>query len=105
MTSRRKRPDLAAMLALVLVGCMYRSRRPRGDSLWWIVALYAAAKLFEHFDAEVLRATGLVSGHTLKHLVSAVAGYLVARMLGNRSICASALAPPRPSPLEEAREP
>ncbi len=34
---------------------------------------YAAAKAFEHFDRETFSALGFVSGHTIKHLLSAAA--------------------------------
>ncbi len=34
---------------------------------------YMAAKVFEHFDRETLLALGAVSGHTIKHLLSAAA--------------------------------
>lgn len=74
------------LLALVLLAAVYRSRHPRGDLIWWTVALYGLAKWFEYVDGEVLRATRVVSGHTLKHLVSAVAAFLVVRMLRARSV-------------------
>ena len=39
---------------------------------WWaVLAFYAAAKLMEVADHAVLDATGVVSGHTLKHLLAA----------------------------------
>lgn len=52
------------------------TRRP----LLFAAGAYVFAKLFEHFDGVVLRATGdLVSGHTLKHLVAATAGWYLVR--------------------------
>jgi len=42
-----------------------------GSSYWWLILSYVAAKVFEHFDAEVFDALFLISGHTLKHLVAA----------------------------------
>lgn len=45
-----------------------------GVRLGWVIAIYAAAKLLEAGDAWVYEATGhLVSGHTLKHGVAALA--------------------------------
>jgi hypothetical protein len=65
--------------------------------LWWLVprytcggnllaaaATYAAAKGPELLDGWILSATRVVSGHTLKHLLAALAGYWVLRMLGHR---------------------
>jgi hypothetical protein len=47
--------------------------------LLWIIGWYVAAKLLEHYDVVIFRWTGLVSGHTLKHLAAAAAtGYMVA---------------------------
>ena len=43
------------------------------------IALYAAAKAFELQDGAVLAATGLVSGHTIKHLLAALAAVFIAR--------------------------
>ena len=41
-------------------------------SAWWVVlAAYAAAKAFELADRPVFEAVGLISGHTLKHLLAA----------------------------------
>ena len=49
----------------------------------WVgaIALYVVAKLLELRDADVLQATGLISGHTLKHLfAAAAAAWLAARL-------------------------
>lgn len=44
-------------------------------TLYWIVAaaLYAFAKVLEHFDSAIFSIGHIVSGHTLKHLVAAAA--------------------------------
>jgi hypothetical protein len=46
--------------------------------------VYAVAKVFEMLDALVLAAGHVVSGHTIKHLLAALAGYGVVRMLDRR---------------------
>ena len=46
---------------------------------WWVLALYGAAKLMELADAAVLDALAITSGHTLKHLLAAVAAWVVLR--------------------------
>ncbi len=48
------------------------------------IMLYVAAKLAEVFDHELLAATALVSGHTLKHLLAAAAAALVVAALARR---------------------
>jgi hypothetical protein len=61
---------LAVLFYLVL------GRRLQGAGGWWcVIVFYALAKAFEHFDHEIWMLTGnVVSGHTLKHLMSAAAG-------------------------------
>jgi len=44
-------------------------------------AAYVLAKLLELFDREILSLGHFISGHTLKHLAAAVAGFVVCRML------------------------
>jgi hypothetical protein len=49
------------------------------------IALYALAKAFELADRPVMEATGIVGGHTLKHLLAAAAALCIARVfLGRR---------------------
>ena len=53
-----------------------------GGYLAWIIGWYAAAKALEFFDAGTFDLLGnAISGHSLKHLLSAVATYMVLRML------------------------
>jgi hypothetical protein len=46
--------------------------------------VYALAKVPELTDGWTLSTTRVVSGHTLKHLLAALAGYSVLRMLRHR---------------------
>jgi hypothetical protein len=51
-------------------------------SLIWVLAIYAIAKLFEHFDQHVFELSAhLISGHTLKHLVASLVAIPVIRAL------------------------
>jgi hypothetical protein len=69
-------------LVLVLALCFLPSRYTHGNDLFAVVGLYALAKVFEALDRPIFALSGgLVSGHTLKHLVAALACYLVLRML------------------------
>lgn len=60
-------PAVLLILMLVLF--------PASARAWWpVLTLYAAAKLFEHFDAAIwLALGGSISGHTLKHAAAAAA--------------------------------
>jgi hypothetical protein len=72
-------------LAIVLLFCAtLRSRYTRGNDMFVVVGLYALAKGFESLDKRVFALGGIVSGHTLKHLIAAVACFWVLRMLMRR---------------------
>lgn len=74
-----------AVVALLLLTWWLPSRYTRGGDLYWVFGGYVLAKLFEHFDDEILALGHLVSGHTLKHVAAAVAGFVVCRMLVRRA--------------------
>ncbi len=63
---------------------LFPARYTRGTDLGVVLALYILSKIFELFDRDIYRAGHLLSGHTLKHLVSALAIYWVLRMLKRR---------------------
>ena len=46
-----------------------------------MVAIYAVAKVTEVLDAQIYALGQLVSGHTLKHLLAALAVWWLLRML------------------------
>jgi len=66
---------------LLLIALLQPSRYTRGNDLYWVFAGYVIAKGFELLDKQLLELGHLVSGHTLKHLAAAVAGFVVCRML------------------------
>jgi hypothetical protein len=78
----------AQYFSILLVGLiivLFPPRYSRSSDLLWVVALYVLAKLAEALDARIWGATRFISGHTLKHLVAALAVYWVLRMLVKRS--------------------
>ena len=69
-----------ALAAIMLHGAL-RSRYTRRLDLFVVAAIYGAAKLAEMLDGAIYAMAGIMSGHTLKHLLAAIAvGWLV-RML------------------------
>jgi hypothetical protein len=70
-----------SVLMLLLLAVLYPSRYTRAADLYWVFAAYVAAKVFETLDRQLLELGGIVSGHTLKHLAAAAAGFIVCRML------------------------
>ena len=61
------------LLLIPITLTLYRSRSDLGRYIWWMIAFYVAAKVFEQLDAEFYAAGNLISGHSLKHLVASMA--------------------------------
>jgi hypothetical protein len=82
------RPYLLVQVGSVVAvpAVLLRFPRAEGTAGWWLAtALYVAAKVAEGLDGEILAASGLVSGHTLKHLVAAAAIGVLVAMLARRT--------------------
>jgi len=78
---------LAQYLPLLLVPLvlgLFAARYTRASGFLWAVGWYALAKLGEELDGGIFALGGMVSGHTLKHLLAAVALYGLLRMLETR---------------------
>jgi hypothetical protein len=75
--------QLYAVLALLVV-LLLPPRYTRGSDLLVIAGLYVLAKICEKADHQIFSIGHLVSGHTLKHLASGLAGFWVLRMLMKR---------------------
>ena len=68
------------LLAVPLMCWLFPGRRTDGRYVFLLLLGYAVAKLAEHFDVEVYAILGgAVSGHSLKHLVAALAACSLAR--------------------------
>jgi hypothetical protein len=78
------------------------SRYSHGGTLWWVVGLYAAAKVAEAFDLAIYRMGELASGHSVKHVLAALAVYAVAEMLRRRAAFRQPVSSPASPAAEEA---
>lgn len=85
------------MLAILGLACVAPRHGALALRLGAVIAWYGAAKLLEWGDAAVFEATaGLVSGHSLKHVLAAAAAWPViaalqaARVSGEGTMCADA---------------
>ncbi len=76
----------AAPLVLIPV-LQWQSGAPMAQRTLFFVAigLYVWAKLFEVADQAVFQALGLISGHTMKHLLAVAAAFVLARAFARRS--------------------
>jgi len=72
-----------AVLAL-LAALLLPARYTRGSDLLVVAAFYAFAKISEVADRQIFSLGHMVSGHTLKHLAAAAAGFWILRMLQGR---------------------
>jgi len=72
------------LLALVLILQLFEPKYT--GSFYWVVAIafYALAKVFEHFDEEIFSAGRVLSGHMLKHLAAAAAGFAILLLFKRR---------------------
>jgi len=75
--------QLYAVLTLI-VAMLLPPRYTRGSDLLVVTGLYVLAKICEAADRQIFSLRQVVSGHTLKHLVSGLAGFWVLRMIEKR---------------------
>jgi hypothetical protein len=76
-------------ILILLLALLLPPKYTRGADFAAIVGFYALAKILEECDRQVFGAGHVVSGHTLKHLAAAAAGFWVLRMLKKRTPQAS----------------
>jgi hypothetical protein len=69
---------------VLLLALLFPKRYTRTSDLAVVVGFYALAKALESLDKPIFALGHLVSGHTLKHLAAAAAGYWILRMLEKR---------------------
>lgn len=62
------------MLLVPLIMILRRERSDMGAYLVGMMVFYAAAKIVEYYDAPIFAAGELISGHSLKHVLAALAG-------------------------------
>jgi hypothetical protein len=71
------------ILEIPLVVLLFPARYTRGSDVYAVLGWYVVAKLVEltALDRGLFELGGVVSGHTIKHLASAVGAYWILRML------------------------
>jgi hypothetical protein len=74
-----------AILVLLLL-LLFPPKYTRGSDLAAVVGFYILAKILEESDRQVFTLGHIVSGHSLKHLAAAAAGYWILRMLKKRDL-------------------
>lgn len=74
---------LPILLTPVILFC-FDSRFSGVSAYWWLLILYLIAKIFEYFDAEVYELLVFISGHTIKHLLAALAIFILLKSYQGR---------------------
>ncbi|MBX3704335.1 MAG: ceramidase domain-containing protein [Steroidobacteraceae bacterium] len=82
---------LVQFLPMLLIPAMlvlYRSELLKTSLIWAALGAYVLAKVAEYFDGAVYALGGLVSGHSIKHLLAALAAWWLLRafLKGTRPI-------------------
>ena len=76
------------VVLIPLILWLFNSRLNGNKYIWGIIVAYGISKLMEFFDARIYSLSGILSGHSLKHLIAAFATYLFYRALQDRQILA-----------------
>ena len=74
------------ILLIPLILWLFNSRLNGIKYIWGVIVAYAVSKLMEFFDARIYSSLGVISGHSLKHLIAAFAAFIFYRALRNRQI-------------------
>jgi len=71
-------------ILFLFMALLFPPRYTFGSDLAVVAAFYILAKVMETFDKQIFSWGNIVSGHTLKHLAAALAGYWILRMIQRR---------------------
>lgn len=82
-----------SLVFIMLLLVLYPPRWTHARYLWAALAIYGAAKVFEVADHQVFAVGHVISGHTSKHLLAAVAILCIVRMLQVRTSTGSGQPP------------
>ncbi len=76
--------QFCSLLIILLLVTFFPPRYSHGTDIYGVIAWYGLAKLAELADREIYAVGQVISGHTLKHLLAALAVYWILRMLQKR---------------------
>ena len=87
-----------SILVIVLLIAVFPARRySHGGLLVWAAGWYGIAKVFETFDLGVFRLTGgVMSGHTIKHVLASLAVFAIVKQLQMRRALTNPTLAPSP---------
>ncbi len=72
------------MVLIPLILVLFPSRLSNSGYIWAVLGAYAASKIAEHQDAAIYHMSGIISGHSVKHLLASFGALLMALALTRR---------------------
>ena len=72
------------IITIPIILALYRTKKLYTKQLLYVFGAYLLAKICEHYDAQIHEVLSVVSGHTIKHLFSALAIYFIYRIYKQR---------------------
>ncbi len=72
------------MVVIPMILLLFRSRLDGSGYLWAMIAFYVGSKLAEHYDAQLFTALGVMSGHSVKHILAAIGTLFIFSALRRR---------------------
>jgi hypothetical protein len=72
------------LLSIPVLLIFFKARFSHSYGYWALFVAYSLAKLLEHYDNEVYDFVGVISGHSIKHIVSALGVYILLRAFCQR---------------------
>ncbi len=84
-----------SLLLIVLMLFLFPARYTRGIDLACATGFYVLGKIAEALDDQIYHVLGFISGHSLKHLITALAPFWILRMLKARIPVGRGIAVPK----------
>ena len=72
------------MILIPVVLILFPVTRYKQTYLWWVISLYAIAKVLELYDDQIYQLLS-ISGHSLKHMVAALTGVTVLQAIRSKA--------------------
>lgn len=74
------------MLVIPLILLFFKSKFTHTSGYWYLLYAYVLAKAFEYFDESIYNILFSISGHSLKHIVSALGILMLLKTYTNREL-------------------
>jgi hypothetical protein len=82
------------MLLIPLLILLFEPRFTMVSGYWFMLIAYGLAKVFEYYDVAVFNSLGVISGHSLKHIMAALGVLLLFRSYVKREEVKRVVQPP-----------